>query len=172
MDIFCPTCGAQDFNRCSCVKLKFIEYTLDGLKVRSDLKYKSISVKMNVKDSCNKYVDDIVIDNLNRWIDIYNSFEKDIALMKHDGEVCYIDKEDIFYNTVIGNRYTKYEVFMRIVSNCPMGLEKWMGISTNYMQLKTIINQREKHKLKEDYGVLCDFIKSLPHADDLILGSR
>lgn len=38
----------------------------------------------------------------------------------------------------------------------------WMGISTNYLQLKTIYSQRKSHKLKNDWGYFCDFIETLP----------
>jgi hypothetical protein len=42
-----------------------------------------------------------------------------------------------------------------------MGFELWMGISTNYLQLKTIYNQRKHHKL-EDWKIFCNWIESLP----------
>jgi hypothetical protein len=53
------------------------------------------------------------------------------------------------------------EVFNQIVSNLPSGYMKWMGISTNYLQLKTIYNQRRHHKLTE-WQEFCDFIETLP----------
>jgi hypothetical protein len=58
---------------------------------------------------------------------------------------------------------TKHEVFMRIVSNTPMGLEQTMRISTNYLQLRTIYEQRKNHKLKDDWGVFCDWCETLPY---------
>ena len=48
--------------------------------------------------------------------------------------------------------FSKYEVFMKIISNTPMGFEQTMRVTTNYLQLKTIYLQREHHKLKEDWG--------------------
>jgi len=125
--------------------------------------------KMDIKSNCNKYVDKIVIDNLQKWIDIFNDmnngfkfyddylveYGKNIEELRQKGlEIGCEDKLEI---------YSKYGIFMKIISNCPLGFEKWMGISTNYMQLKTILNQRKHHKLKEDYSVLCnDFILGLP----------
>ncbi len=67
------------------------------------------------------------------------------------------------------NEEQSYENFMKVLSNCPLGLEKWMAISTNYLQLKTIYNQRKNHRLKEDWGVIIDMIKNLPYAS-LITG--
>ena len=60
---------------------------------------------------------------------------------------------------------------MKCISNCPLGLELWMGITTNYLQLKTIYQQRKNHKLKEDWGVFCDMIEKLPMSE-LITGER
>ena len=63
-----------------------------------------------------------------------------------------------------------YEGFMRVISNCPMGTELYVRVSTNYEQLATIYWQRKNHKLKEDYGALKAFIESLPYAKELIIG--
>lgn len=63
-----------------------------------------------------------------------------------------------------------YEGFMRVISNCPMGTELYVRVSTNYEQLATIYWQRKNHKLKEDYGALISFIESLPYAQELIIG--
>jgi hypothetical protein len=49
-----------------------------------------------------------------------------------------------------------------------MGYEMWMGISTNYLQLKTIYKQRRKHKL-EEWKYFCDWIETLPQAKELII---
>lgn len=68
------------------------------------------------------------------------------------------------------NITNKYEDFMYLVSNCPQGIELFMRCSTNYLQLKTIYNQRKGHKLKEDWGEFCKWIESLPYAKELITG--
>jgi hypothetical protein len=43
-----------------------------------------------------------------------------------------------------------------------------MRCTTNYLQLRTIYHQRKNHKLKEDWGAFCDWIKSLPYSKELI----
>ena len=58
--------------------------------------------------------------------------------------------------------------FNQIISNLPSGYLKWMGISTNYLQLKNIYHQRKSHKLKE-WREFCNWIKTLPLANELIL---
>ena len=45
-----------------------------------------------------------------------------------------------------------------------------MRVSTNYMQLQTMYNQRKNHKLREDWGNFCKFVEGLPLAEMLILG--
>jgi hypothetical protein len=59
---------------------------------------------------------------------------------------------------------------MEMVSNCPLGLELFMRISTNYKQLQTIYHQRKHHKLKEDWGAFCEFVENLPYAKEFITG--
>ena len=52
---------------------------------------------------------------------------------------------------------------------CPMGLELTARVTTNFLQLKTIYNQRKNHKLPE-WLQFCEFIKSLPFAKEFIIG--
>ncbi|MGO2119065.1 MAG: hypothetical protein ACTH29_09145 [Fusobacterium sp.] len=111
--------------------------------------------KMDLHKTCNKYVDDIVIENLQKWVDIYNFFSEE------ETEI-----------TVNDNKYTKYEVFMKIISNAPLGLEQTMRVTTNYLQLKSIYNQRRHHKLKEDWGSFCDWCLTLPMFKDLCIKNK
>lgn len=68
------------------------------------------------------------------------------------------------------NAHPSYENYMYIISNCPMGTELFVRVSTNYEQLATIYKQRKNHKLKEDWGAFIAFIESLPYAKELIIG--
>ena len=96
-------------------------------------------MKMDFRNCCNKYVTTETIEQMEHLVKCYNGI--------HD------DHPDL-----------KYEYFMLLISNCPLGIELFMRVSTNYKQLQTIYHQRKNHKLKEDYGALCDFIRSLPYA--------
>lgn len=59
----------------------------------------------------------------------------------------------------------------KLAYSCPMGLELTARITTNYLQLKTIYNQRKNHRLQEwkDY---CSWIESLPFAKEFITGGN
>lgn len=125
-------------------------------------------VKMDLDKACNKYVSKDVIDYMNDYIELYNHLleekEQD-SFVGHrftlrDGTVVKCDNVDD----------ALYTCYMIIISNCPMGLELFMRVSTNYKQLQTIYHQRKHHKLKEDWGAFCKFIESLPYAKELIIG--
>ena len=60
-------------------------------------------------------------------------------------------------------------VFQMIVSNCPTGIELTARITDNYLQLKSKYHQRRHHKL-EEWHYYCDWIESLPMAEELIVG--
>lgn len=68
----------------------------------------------------------------------------------------------------IYNANPTYFNYMRLISNCPMGLQLTMRVSTNYMQLKNIYHQRKHHKLKEDWGAITEMIKKLPYFVEFI----
>lgn len=107
--------------------------------------------KMDFDKCCNEYVTQETIDNMKKYIVEYNG-------LWEDGKTP--DEE------------TAYKAFMKVISNCPMGTELFVRVSTNYKQLQTIYYQRRNHKLKEDWGAFCKFIESLPLAEYLILGKE
>lgn len=95
--------------------------------------------KDDYKSSFNKYVDDDLIERIRSYAQNYNNAEK----------------ED------------KYYWFMKTLSNLPMGYELQMTVNTNYLQLKTIFEQRKNHKLKEDWGEFCKWCLNLPRFSEL-----
>lgn len=111
--------------------------------------------KMNLNKTCNEYVDEIVIENLKKWVDIYNKFPE--------------EKNEIIID---GIKYKKYNIFMKIISNAPLGLEQTMRVTTNYLQLKSIYNQRRHHKLKEDWGAFCDWCLTLPLFKEICIPNK
>lgn len=56
--------------------------------------------------------------------------------------------------------YTVEEMFQKIIATCPQGLMKVMRVTTNALQLKTIISQRSGHKLYE-WEYFVDWAESL-----------
>lgn len=65
----------------------------------------------------------------------------------------YIDK----FNETNDNKY-----FKKAISNLPSGFLLSAGITTNYLQLKTISHQRRNHKLEEWSVDFMNFLSRLP----------
>ena len=112
------------------------------------------------------------------WIDIVCSSSKMHRLAKMDMDNCFNkyvtqeSREQMKELVELYNNAPTYENFMLLVSNCPQGIELFMRVSTNYLQLKTIVRQRANHKLKEDWGACIDFVRTLPYAKELIFGEE
>ena len=128
-------------------------------------------LKMDIKKSCNKYVNQIAINNVMKLIENYNAILNDP--MEHSAEYY----SDIIFTGINGETYkinskedALYVAWMQVIANCPLGLELWMRVSTNYKQLQTIYYQRKHHKLKEDWGAVIKMIEELPCFDIFILG--
>ena len=141
---------------------------LTGIRVSFDIKYPNyISPEMQ------RY----------HWFDIVTSSSKMHTLTKIAGDSSrynkYVTKETLdqmkrlqdSYNMACetGTPEDQYEAFMMLVSNCPQGIELFMRVSTNYMQLRNIYAQRKHHKLKEDWGAFCNMIEKLPYAKEFLL---
>lgn len=111
------------------------------------------------------------------FVDIVTSSSKMHRLVKMDMDACFnkyvtdLSKNQMKELIAIYNQDQSYENFMRVLSNCPQGVELFMRCSTNYEQLATIYRQRRHHRLREDWveGFCKDFIEKLPYAKELIL---
>ena len=141
---------------------------LTGIRVSFDIKYPNY-----ISSEMQRY----------HWFDFVTSSSKMHTLTKMAGDPTYYNKyvtqESLDqmkrlqdrYNTACetGTQEDQYEAFMMLVSNCPQGIELFMRVSTNYMQLRNIYAQRRHHKLREDWGALCDMIEKLPYAKEFLL---
>jgi hypothetical protein len=111
------------------------------------------------------------------FVDIVTSSSKMHKLVKMDMDACFnkyvLPERKSHMKFLIGqyNDNPTYEMFMTVLSNCPLGVELFMRCSTNYEQLATIYRQRRHHKLKEDWveGFCKNFIEKLPYFKELIL---
>lgn len=124
-------------------------------------------LKMNIDKSCNKYVSQESIDQLNKDIRRYNQ----IAEWEDFNGATFVLRD----GTVMKTRNkgeALYWAYMCCISDCPMGIELFVRVSTNYKQLQTMYWQRKDHKLKEDWGAFVEFVKSLPYAKELITGEN
>ena len=105
----------------------------------------------------NKYVDHEVIDIVQKYVELYNFYE-----------ACELGTDGYYYDPQEG-RYTleelkdlKYTIFMKALSNLPMGFEMWMTVDLSYLQIKTMYEQRKSHRLREDWGAFCKWCEELP----------
>lgn len=137
---------------------------LKGIIVQFDLKY-----SLYITKQLQRY----------HWFEIISSQSTMYTLTKRGNiDDCvnkYVSQYIINYVNGLIREYNcnkSYSLFMQIVSNLPSGYEQWMGITTNYLQLKTIYQQRKNHELKEDYEYLCNWMVNLPHFKTLILGEK
>lgn len=112
------------------------------------------------------------------FIDIVTSSSKMHKLVQMDMDTCFneyvCDRSKSLMKKLIKqyNDTPCYENFIRVLSNCPLGIELFMRCSTNYEQLATVYRQRKNHRLIEDWGIFCEFIKSLPYSEELIICSE
>lgn len=136
---------------------------LSGIRVSFDIKYPNY-----ISPELQRY----------HWIDIVSSSSKMHRLSSMDMDTCfnkYVTDESKEQMKILVKKFNEtktYEDFMVMLSNCPQGLELFMRVSTNYLQLRTLYRQRKTHKLKEDYGAVCEFIEKLPYANEFIIGNN
>lgn len=125
--------------------------------------------KMDLDEAMNEYVLYSFKQTLKGLIAAYNkgleSKAKDMFLVHPIGEDLVIDSyvDDsikIDSNVYSIEQVTMHDLYMRILSNCPQGLLKTMRVTTNYLQLKTMYQQRKHHKLKE-WKIFCSWCESL-----------
>ena len=136
---------------------------LSGIRVSFDIKYPNY-----ISPELQRY----------HWIDIVSSSSKMHRLSSMDMDTCfnkYVTDESKEQMKILVKKFNEtksYEDFMVMLSNCPQGIELFMRVSTNYLQLRTLYMQRKTHKLKEDYGAVCEFIEKLPYANEFIIGKN
>jgi len=140
---------------------------LTGIRVSFDIKYPNY-----LSPELQRY----------HFLDIVSSSSKMHRLTNMDMDACFNEyvctgakemmKELLAQYNQAESTEDKYKAFMRLVSNCPLGVELFMRVSTNYKQLQTIYFQRKNHKLKEDWGAIIQMIERLPLAHELIIGDK
>ena len=119
--------------------------------ISSQSKMHRLTRVANIKSHCNRFVFHDVAKVIDGLIEIYNDQMAVYPVQLEQGEHTY-------------NCIDRKELYHYIISNLPMGYELWAGISTNYLQLKTIYKQRRWHKL-DDWREFCAFIEGLPMSE-------
>lgn len=103
--------------------------------------------RFKIADCCNQYVSQAEIDEAQRLQDVYNSID------------------------AAQEPQRKKDAYLELLYNLPSGFELMAGMTTNYRCLKNIYAQRRHHRLP-DWHVVCDWIETLPLANELILGKK
>lgn len=151
----------------------FIDYVSSQSKMHRIL-------KLDLDEMCNKYVTEETLVNVKKYIEQYNSFDfyynayikqykEDCALRKVTADPNWVPTLKLRNGHTI--EYNKENLFRIIVANCPCGLMLTARMTTNYLQLKSMINQRSNHKMQE-WRYLTAWFKGLPHVDRLLLNQK
>ena len=86
----------------------------------------------------------------------------------------YVDPVMIERMNYLKDRYNETkdpEDYLRLLYSNPCGFRLTAGISTNYRQIKTIVQQRKGHLLPE-WAWFIEWAESLPHFKELIYGEE
>lgn len=122
--------------------------------------------KMDIKAQCNDEVDDVVIDNLNKYIGQYNDVMAKIADIKASWRADTPANAQEKHDAIKAQETEAHRLFRKIVNNAPQGLHLAAGIVTNYLQLKTMKLQRQTHKLEEWSDTFVEWVDSLPYFNE------
>lgn len=63
----------------------------------------------------------------------------------------------------------KIELLRRAKQLLPEGYLQMRTINTNYETLMNIYKQRKNHRLNKEWGMICEFIKSLPYMEEFLI---
>lgn len=109
--------------------------------------------KMDIKKSCHRHVSMKLIKILEFMVSMYNNLDSRSKL--DDNEIKSLNECGVDF---VEN---KDELFHAIIANIPSGFMLKARITTNYLQLKTMYNQRKHHKL-DDWREFCAWCETLP----------
>ena len=104
------------------------------------------------------------------WFDIVTSQSTMHKITKFDYSDCFCDYVTNNTRAEMCRLRDLYEAeptaenYLRLLYNCPVGIKLTAGITTNYLQLKTIYAQRRTHRLPE-WVEFCKWITTLPHSE-------
>ena len=105
------------------------------------------------------------------WLSFVSSQSTMHCIMKLDLEeqcneyVYECTKRQLKHDIEKYNECPSEELFLQIIYNIPSGFRLTARMTTNYRQLKTIYDQRRKHRLPE-WREFCEFIEQeFPHSE-------
>ena len=101
-----------------------------------------------------KYVDPRIIEIMKEKVNAYN---QEMWEWRNSFVPQCVEMQQRFHNKM-------EEKFLEIVYSNPTGCKLTAGMTTNYLQLKTIYAQRKNHRLPE-WKEFCKWIETLPHSE-------
>ena len=132
--------------------VEWLRYHFADIVTSQSTMHKATEFKL--KQQCNRYVDDRIIDIVQAKVDEYNRLKnlpetKDVESAKTRNDMMK-------------------ELFLEIVYNLPSGFELTANVVVNYLQLKTQYQQRRHHRLP-DWQMYCDWCETLPMFKELCI---
>lgn len=134
---------------------------LKGVVVEFDL---TMTPKMSVELERYHFVDFISSQSTMHKITAMNLDE---AYIRWTDKRCIdVIKELVEEYNSLEDKTTDYakELYLRILYSNPCGMKLTAGMVTNYLQLKTIYQQRKNHRLPE-WRAFCRWIETLPYSE-------
>lgn len=104
------------------------------------------------------------------FFDFVSSMSSMHRLSQMDLDMVFCDYVTVEIREIMRKLQSNYkenpsaENFLTLLYNCPVGLKLTARMTTNYLQLKTIYNQRKDHRLPE-WREFCRWIETLPHSE-------
>lgn len=140
---------------------------LKGAIVQFDL---TMTPKMSVELERYHFIDFVSSQSTMHKI---TKFDLDKSYIEYVDERCIdVIKELVeeYNNLTVSEDAVEYrkQLYLRILYSNPCGMLLTARMTTNYLQLKTIYQQRRNHRLPE-WQEFCDWIETLPHFKELCL---
>lgn len=108
-----------------------------------------------------------------RFVEFISSQSTMHRIAKFDLDKQYIEYVDPRMIEIMNELKDKYnrtqdpEDYLRLLYSNPCGFKLTARLTTNYRALKTVYSQRKNHRLPE-WRAVCDWVKTLPYAKELI----
>lgn len=118
-------------------------------------------LKKPIDEQCSKYVSWKTMNLVSNLIDVYNKAKEILELYE---QLLVEELLDIYEYEDRLSPHTKKELFECIIHNTPLGYKLKFGEVTNYLQLKTMYNQRKGHKMSFWNTEFVEWVKSLPES--------
>lgn len=109
---------------------------------------------------------------MHKLFNIKNKISLDLFYYDEDDEEEINElQRDINYLNMLRDRWLVDKKFHHVAKakrKLPESFLQMRTMDTNYAELRNIYFQRKNHRLKDEWGMICKWIESLPYAKELI----